>query len=220
MDHEGAPAPHGAGDADGSTVLLDDAQGHAEAEPRPLADLLGREERIEEPTQVLRRDAASGVAHHDLDPRPRPAVPSRCHGDRGAHADGPSGVRGVQGIEHDVHDDALHLAAVHDELRETRPGLEAKLDALHECLVLHDRERHLDESVDVHRLGLELRLPGEVQEAPHDVAHPRGGAGDDLEVAADVGGEVGAAEQEVGEGEGPRQGVVDLMGHARGEATD
>ena len=50
-----------------AAVHLDDAVRDGEAEARPLADLLGREERAEQLVQVLRRDAHALVLHGDDD---------------------------------------------------------------------------------------------------------------------------------------------------------
>ena len=62
-------------------MVADDAVADAQAETRALADFAGREERIEDPAQVLVIDAVAGVAHEELDGR-RPDVETRADGER------------------------------------------------------------------------------------------------------------------------------------------
>src|SRR6266540_3245280 len=52
---------------DAPAVPIDDAVNDREPEPRALADVLGGEERIEDPRQHVGRDAGTVVAHGDLD---------------------------------------------------------------------------------------------------------------------------------------------------------
>src|SRR5690349_19145529 len=55
-------------DLDVAAVALDDdAVRDVQAEPRALAHRLGREERLEDPLEVLLRDAGAGVADLDQD---------------------------------------------------------------------------------------------------------------------------------------------------------
>src|SRR5207248_869083 len=66
-DAERAAAPHLALDLDGAAVVADDAEADRQSQPRPLADRLGGEERLEQPRPVLRPDAAAVVLHLDHD---------------------------------------------------------------------------------------------------------------------------------------------------------
>ena len=54
-------------DDDLTAVHLDDAVRDGEAEAGALADLLGREEGVEQLVEVLGRDADAGVGDRDLD---------------------------------------------------------------------------------------------------------------------------------------------------------
>ena len=60
------PVPGVGLDLDRAAVLLDDPVADREAQPGPLADRLGGEERVEDPLADRRVDAAAGVG--DLDP--------------------------------------------------------------------------------------------------------------------------------------------------------
>src|SRR5207244_8952147 len=64
-NREGGADPELALDADRSAVALHDTQAHGQSETGP-ADLgLGREERLEDTAEVLRRDACAGVCYLD-----------------------------------------------------------------------------------------------------------------------------------------------------------
>src|SRR3546814_14425257 len=66
VDREGGALPHGAVDEDVAAGLLHDAIDGGEAEAGAGADLLGREEGIEDAVDDIRRDAGAGVLHlHD-----------------------------------------------------------------------------------------------------------------------------------------------------------
>src|SRR5205085_11485639 len=54
-------------DEDEAAGLLDDAVDGGEAEPGAGADLLGREERLEDAHEILLRDAESGIGDLDED---------------------------------------------------------------------------------------------------------------------------------------------------------
>src|SRR3546814_13248310 len=60
---EGGALPHGAVDEDVAAGLLHDAIDGGEAEAGAGADLLGREEGIEDAVDDIRRDAGAGVLH-------------------------------------------------------------------------------------------------------------------------------------------------------------
>src|SRR5207245_4687697 len=65
--------------AEPTLMLLDDAVGHPEAEPGALAGWFGREERVEDPGEQLRRNAGPGVAHLDPDAPVHLRGPKRQH---------------------------------------------------------------------------------------------------------------------------------------------
>jgi hypothetical protein len=70
------------GSADRAAQLVDDLVADREAEAGALAGLLGGEKRIEDASQVLRRNARTGVANRKRDPcavdaRTRVDLPAR-----------------------------------------------------------------------------------------------------------------------------------------------
>ena len=67
VDPERRTAALLAADLDAAAGLLDEAEHHAEPEPGALADILGREERIENPVANGLRDAGAGVGDVDDD---------------------------------------------------------------------------------------------------------------------------------------------------------
>ena len=65
-------------------MRLDDTVADGKSQPGSLADLLGGEERIEDPPQVLFRDAAAGI--DDRDRSPSAWASTSCAGARGSRA--------------------------------------------------------------------------------------------------------------------------------------
>src|SRR3546814_13019591 len=68
---EGGALPHGAVDEDVAAGLLHDAIDGGEAEAGAGADLLGREEGLEDAVDDIRRDAGAGVLHLNAGVVPR-----------------------------------------------------------------------------------------------------------------------------------------------------
>src|SRR5882724_6293938 len=89
---------------DPTAVLLDDAVTHGQAEPRPLADVLGSEEGLEDTRQVLGRDSSTLV--HDS--QTHVVALARCAARFGcAHRadvdfDAPTVGHGLDRVEHQV----------------------------------------------------------------------------------------------------------------------
>src|SRR5438552_1771635 len=79
LDDEGRAAVGARLAAEPPLMLLDDAVGHPEAEPGALAGWFGREERVEDPGEQLRRNAGPGVSHLDPDAPFRLRGPERQH---------------------------------------------------------------------------------------------------------------------------------------------
>ncbi len=67
IDGEGRAVSERAGDLDVAVGLLDEAERLAQAEAGSLADLLGREERLEDRVEIFRRDAGAGILDRDRD---------------------------------------------------------------------------------------------------------------------------------------------------------
>src|SRR3972149_2954871 len=78
--------------------------GDEEAEAGPLADRLGGEERLVDPLEVLRSDAATRV--HDVDPCPFPFG-----GSDDAQLSAPT-VHGLKRVQHEVHEDLSEAGLV------------------------------------------------------------------------------------------------------------
>jgi hypothetical protein len=131
-----------------------------EPETRPLSHLFRREERLEDVFERLRLDARSGVGHLEAD------VDSRLDGrvlGRVALVDAfrartdrqrAAARHCVAGVDGEIDDDLLELAAVGDDRRQERVGNDADLDLLADQPREHRRQAG-DDLVQVERDRLE-----------------------------------------------------------------
>ncbi len=222
--HRRALAPH-ALDLDLAVEAPHDAVADREAEARPYADRLRREERVEDAGQVLGRDARARVAHLDEDA----ARVVRVRDDADDVVLGVALGDGLRGVDDEVEEDlpearlvgvdGRHVAELLDE-----PGAVPDLVPGH-------AQRGLEHVLDLH--GAPPLLVGRAREDPEvadDLTHALGGVSgvaqlfDDLvepAIEARLGGELAhrfRGELEVGADRGER--VVDLVGDARRERAD
>ena len=100
-------------------MLLDDPPADRQPQPRPLALLLGGEERVHDPGQVLGRDAHPGV--RELDPHGGPAVVQRAGA--GAQRQGAALRHGVAGVGEQVQEHLPQLLPVGVDGRHVRGEL-------------------------------------------------------------------------------------------------
>ncbi len=148
--------------ADRPAMVTHDRVADRQAETDPLADLAGGEEGIEDPAQVLGRNAGTIVGEGDHD-----ALPLGTAGDR----QGAAAVR----LEHrllsvvdQVSEHHLHLMEVAHDQRQLRVEIGAHADATHFQVVGFPFDRLQDDAVQAERLLLSLLAPGEGQEMVHD----------------------------------------------------
>ena len=129
QDFEGRALTVGALDVDQTTSLLDHAIDRGQAQAGAFG--LCREERVEEVREPLRRDTDAGVANHELDvrtrfdaqPEGRPRLEHLHDGRRDAQ--GATLRHGILGVERQVENDLLDLAAVDQHQRQLGRQLES-----------------------------------------------------------------------------------------------
>src|SRR5262245_47834951 len=100
-DGKSRAALRSVGRLDPALVFFNDAAGDGQAESGPLADFLGREERIENVREVLGRDPRTGVRH--AQPDKCPAVPAPLFG-RDLDQQPPSFRHRVQRVDANIHE--------------------------------------------------------------------------------------------------------------------
>ena len=161
VDAERGAAPELAVHRDAAAEVGDDAVHQRQPEPGADADLLGREERIEDALEHLRRDAAAGIADREADVARRPAAcwstPSaacRASTPRRVTVSTPSRLHRVHGVGAQVHHHLMDLRRVAEHAgvagrrarRSSRtPGGSDAGDAV---------ERFVDHRLHVHRHAL------------------------------------------------------------------
>src|SRR5579871_1351326 len=163
-----------------AAVVADDAGHDGEAQPRPLAALLGGEEGVEHRVEVLGRDAAPLILHVDLE---KSTFWTSLAARRDRH---PAALaRGVAGVEQQVDQHLLELVRVGRHVRER--GVEARdeLEVAGVELPLQEGPGALDDGPQRHRAPLD-RLP------PREVEHPADRRGDVVDVLDDGAQVVGA----------------------------
>ncbi len=171
----------------------------------------GREERLEDLVELFRRDAGPGVADLHLD---------RFRVDRGRDRDGPAVPHRLGGVQEEVQEHLLHLAAVH-------PGHEGlgRVPALEDDLpvggvLVQDRQQVIEQRVQVGRDGVHRLRTREQQQVPHgpvQAVH----LVDDL--AADLGSRVGLPvpfEEDLAPAADAGERVADLVGEDRRHLPD
>jgi len=186
----------------------DDSVSNGQAEARPLTALLGGEKRVEELVNLIWGHTASRVRNQDFDGIVGRAV-------AGGNGNGASLLHGLNGIYEDVHEHLLKLGFVSHDGRKLRVVVGGHGDVQELRLFCNERQRVLEDLVEVGKFGVDLGMPGELQQALDDITAALALPDDLLEVFA-----VGIILLEFLEGEpGQRhdgaQGIVDLMGNAR-----
>ena len=212
-------------DGDEAAGLLDDAVGRRQSEPGALADLLGREEGLEDALEMRLGDAGAGIDHLDQhviaggQDLGAPLQRGR-EGDVGG-ADRQRAARGhgVPRVHREIDDDLLELSLVDLDQPEVAAvdDVELDVDADQAAQEVGQLGEHVG---DVQHLGLQGLLAGEGEELAHQI----GGAVGVLLDLHDVG-EVllaggMAQEQQIAEADDHRQKVVEVVRHAAGELAD
>src|ERR1051325_6751075 len=166
---KGRTSPDPALDAELAAVVLDDLLGQREAEA--CAPLLGREERLEQPRQLLARGPHAVILDGDLDAR---AIAAGAHRDLAAAV----GRHRVGGVAHQVDQALADLVGV--DVADRVVGVELGVE--HDPAILEVRADEAHEVIDdrVERLARELGLAA--AQAEVDL----GDLGQPVDLAADL----------------------------------
>src|SRR3954469_13349795 len=206
-ERKGRTSPDPARYVDLAAVVLDDLLG--ERQTQPGAALLGREERLEQPRQLLAGDPDAVVLDRDLDPAARAA---------GADHDAAAAVAGhrVGGVAHQVDQALPDLVGVDVADRVHGVELGVEHDAAVGEVLAHEADQVVDDRVE--------RLPGELGLAAAQAEIDLGDLGQPVDLAADpaaqlAGLAVALAElvlEQLGVEPDRRQRVPDLVGDLAG----
>ena len=223
IHREGAPVVQPAVDPDVPAALPDDPVHRGEAEPGAAAQLLGREEGLEE--------AGQGALVH-----PHPVV-AHAHFDQRAHqggglgtlsrhvgrihvggADGERAARGhrVPGVHRQVGDHLLQLARIRQDLPQVGLQLQPQVHVLADEPPQH-RAHVGHHAVQVHHPGLEHLLPAEREQLAHQGRGPVRGPIDLQEVESPRVLRLDLPHQQLGVADDGGEEVVEVVRHAAGE---
>ena len=193
---------------DAPAVLLHDRVGHGQPETGALADLLRREERIEDLRLQLVGNARPVVVDFEHDRFLIRVVP-RAHDERSPRplAD----EHRLLGVDDQVQQHLLHLVAVGEDLRQARRERVDDGDVRDALLVGAQRQRLAHHLVDVDHRARRLPLARERQQVADDARGALRFAEDRLEAAADRVVERRSLRQPLGPAEDRRQRVVQLV---------
>ena len=223
VDHEARASPLLAVDAHDAAVRLDDAVDGGEPETGPAPLRLGGEERLEDPVQVLSRDADARVRdreHHvgaRREARRRARVVELLDGRLERERAAP-GHR-VAGVHGEVHDHLLQVARIAADVALRRA--QALLDA-HRLVERPAEERGhlLHHRVQVHVLLSLVAEPREREEAPRQVRRAVAGGRDGPRRLLDHAAGRRLRREHVGVAEDPDEQVVEVVRHAAGKQPD
>ena len=196
-------------------VVLDDLPTDGQAESGALLVALRGEERLEDATEVARRDPRPIVADGDDDPLGADA-------EVGGHGERPAPARlahGLHRVEQQVDEHLLELVGVGHDRRELGREVAHHGDVGAPELVDLQLQRLFDEAVDVHGRATRRLLAGEAEERADDLHRALGLPADSAQSLGDAGVHTLALE-EVGGADDDGQGVVQLMGDARHDPSD
>ena len=223
VQDEHRPLADRALDADLAAGLLREAEDLAQSEARSLADVLGREERLEDVLDLIGGDAGPRVldAYRDEVATDRRVAANRRNDRDGMHSDGEGAlaVHGVPGIDGHVHEGRVELARVGvDEaglVREVGDHLDARTA---------QGADHVADGGDALAGVEDLGLQGLPAREGQQLTRELGGAVDRVGDRADVAlaallRQVRPLEQ-VGGGLDDGQQVVEVVRHATGELAD
>ena len=206
--------------------LLGDAVAGREAEAGALVVRLRREERLEDARLDRLAHAGARVAHrehhvlagHHVGGLARVFVVEH-HVRRLDHEPAAGGHR-VAGVDDEVHQHLLELAAVHLDGADVRLGAHVDRDVLADQPAEHLVQLG-DERVDVEERRFHELLPGEAEQLPGEAARGLAGAADLVERLPDrVIGRAGPPSSHPGPAEDHGQQVVEVVGDAAGQPAD
>ena len=195
-------------------VRLDDAAAEGQPQPGALPRRFRGEERLEDPGLNRSGNARARVGDLELDPR-LPGI------EPGAEPHSPRRWRRAHrlvGIGHQVHHDLMKLMGIDPDRRKRGIQDQADLDAVDPQRVGKQLDRLLRDLVQRRRLALHRLLPSQREEILHDPAAALRGLGD-LVRARGERPVAGRLPEEGGLPDHDRQGVVQLVRHAREQLT-
>ncbi len=200
----------GRANPDPPAVLLDDRVGDGQAQAGSLAHFLRREERVEDLRPRLLRYPRPIVVHLEDDRVVLAVVP----GADDEHAVAVRGQHGLLGVDDEVQQHLLQLVRVGEHLRQARRERGQDGDVRDALLVGAQRQRLLDDGVDVHHRARGVALAREREQVADDARRAVGLGEDHVEAAARL--IVGLPlRQALGPGEDGGQRVVQLVRDAR-----
>ncbi len=201
-----------------ATALVHDAVDRGQAQTRPVAALLGGEERLEEALFHLGGHALAGVGHGKLEVMSgwQVALGLRDLGLPGGERQGAAGGHGVAGVDDQVEDHLLELAEVHVDRAIGRGELEVQPAVLADEAPQHGLQV-ADHVVQVEHPRLQRLLAAEGEELAGQGGRALFGLLDLLDVGPPLVALVQpVAEQLALEGDGGQQ-VVEGVGDAAGQ---
>ena len=161
-----APAPGATRTRDAAAVLLHDRVGDRQPEARALADLLRREERIEDLRLHLFRNPGPIVVDLEDDRVAVRVVP-------GAHDQHAAAVRGehrLLGVDDQIEQHLLELMRIGEHLRQAGGERVDDGDVAEALLVRAQRQRLAHDLIDVDHRARRLALAREGQQVADDLA--------------------------------------------------
>ena len=187
-------------------MLLHDRVGDRQAEAGALADILRREERIEDPRLHVVRHAGAVVVDLEND-RVAIGVVPRAHDERAAPV---RGDHRLFGVDDQIQQDLLALVRVGEHLRQSRGQRLEDVDVAQALLVRAQGQRLAHDLVEVHHRARRVPLAREGEEVADDLRGAFGLAQDRFEAAPRL--IVHAAlRQALGPGQDRRERVVQLV---------
>ncbi len=225
VDLEDGPLADFAVHPDAAPALFDDAVDRGEAEPRTSSQVLGGEERLEDPRprRLVHPDARVADRQHHVRP--------------GLHRCMPVGVRliehhvpcldgqrtavghGVPGVDREVHDDLLHLAGIGSDAALVVGRSHNQPDVLADQALQH-APKIRRQPAQVQDLECHDLFPAECEQLPRQRSAPLAGLPEVLEIRAQRRVVSQFVQDEVGHAIDDGQQVVEVVGDAAGQPPD
>ena len=191
-------------------MFLNDAVADGQSQAHALAHLLGGEERVEEAAEQMLRDAGAGVLEAD-----EHQVAALGH--RGADGEPALALHGLPAVHQQIDEHLLQFALVPQDRGEVRVQLLDQLDTLELEVILHQGDHFFQDGVDLQGHHLGGHVPGELQQSLDDLL-AAGGLPDNLfHLGPFRGVRLQVLQEQIAVNQDAPQGIVDFMGHPRGQ---
>src|SRR5438093_645932 len=198
-------------------MLVDDAVRDGQAQARSLSDVLGGEERIEDPPLEPRGDPVSRIGERDLHLRDADRT-------RDANRLAWRVRHRVAGVRQQVDEHLLQLDGVSDDHGLLLAQVDRDLDLAQPELLLHEGKRPPDHVPQGNRLAADGGRPAERAQMRDDLGglahllHGLAQLADDLPLVRHA--ELDEVDRVAHEQAGVVEGVIELVGHAGGELAE